>query len=58
MTTLEIVLIGVSISETVVTYYVIKRKQKKLDKEIYKARINREQYEKLIEALPIGKNLL
>jgi hypothetical protein len=58
MTTLEIVLIFVSIVETVVTVVLIRRKQKKLDEARKKYEDAISEYETLIRTLPIGRNLL
>ena len=58
MTTLEVILVFISIGETVVSAIIWHRWKKKLDKEreLYEAK--RIEYEKLIEALPIQRNLL
>ena len=58
MTTLEVILVFISISETVVSWIIWHRWKKKLDKEreLYEAK--RIEYERLIEALPIQRNLL
>ena len=65
LSNLEIVLIFVSVSETILSAYLCSRHKKKLKiqanllKELqaeYEAKRN--EYEQLIEALPIGRNLL
>jgi hypothetical protein len=58
MTNLEIALSCLSVVETIVTILLHRRMKKKLDKEreLYEAK--RIEYEKLIEALPIQRNLL
>ncbi len=58
MTTLEVILVFISIGETVVSAIIWHRWKKKLDKEreLYEAK--RIEYERLIEALPIQRNLL
>ena len=58
MTNLELVLLFVSIGETVVSAIIWHRWKKKIDKEreLYEAK--RIEYERLIEALPIQRNLL
>ena len=58
MTTLEIVLCFVSVTETIITVVLHRKMKKKLDKEreLYEAK--RIEYEKLMESLPIQRNLL
>lgn len=65
MTTLEIVLIFVSVTETAITVVGYRRMKKRLDNErrmFEDARKEHEEarseYERLIQALPIGRNLL
>lgn len=58
MTTLEIVLIFVSVTETAVSAILYRRLKKRLDKERKAYEDKRTEYERLIEALPIGRNLL
>ena len=58
MTTLEVILVFISIGETVESAIIWHRWKNKLDKEreLYEAK--RIEYERLIEALPIQRNLL
>ena len=58
MTTLEIVLCFVSVTETIVTVVLHRKMKKKLDKESELYEAKRIEYEKLIQALPIQRNLL
>ena len=58
MTNLEIVLCCVSIIETAVSAYAWRKWKKKLDKERELYETKRIEYERLIEALPIQRNLL
>lgn len=58
MTTLEIVLIFVSVTETALTIYGYRRMKKRLDAERRLYEDKRTEYETLIQALPIGRNLL
>jgi len=58
MTTLEIVLIFVSVTETALTIYGYRRMKKRLDAERKAYEDKRTEYETLIQALPIGRNLL
>lgn len=58
MTTLEIVLIFVSVTETIVSAILYRRLKKRLDNERRMYEDKRVEYERLIEALPIGRNLL
>lgn len=58
MTNLELVLLFVSIGETVVSAIIWHRWKKKLDKERELYEDKRKEYERLIEALPIGRSLL
>lgn len=58
MTNLEIVLCCVSVIETVVTVVLHRKMKKKLDKEREMFEAKRIEYERLIEALPIQRNLL
>lgn len=58
MTTLEIVLIVVSVTETALTAIAYRRMKKRLDAERRMYEDKRKEYEALIEALPIGRNML
>lgn len=58
MTTLEVVLIFVSVTETIVSAILYRRMKKRLDNERRMYEDKRTEYERLIEALPIGRNLL
>jgi len=58
MTTLEIVLIVVSVTETALTTILYRRMKKRLDAERRMYEDKREEYERLIAALPIQRNLL
>lgn len=58
LSTLEIVLIVVSVTETAVSAYIYRRWKKKLDNEQRLYEDKRKEYERLIEALPIGRSLL
>ena len=58
MTNLEIALSCLSIVETIVTILLHRRMKKKLDAERILYETKRKEYERLIEALPIGQNLL
>ena len=58
MTTLEIVLIFVSVTETAVSAFIWHKWKKKLDAERKKYEDERAKYERLIEAIPTGRNTL
>lgn len=58
MTTLEIVLIVVSVTETALTTILYRRMKKRLDAERRMYEDKRNEYETLIQALPIQRNLL
>lgn len=58
LSTLEIVLIAVSVTETALSAYIYHRWKKKLDNERRLYEDKRKEYERLIEALPIGRSLL
>ncbi len=58
MTNLEIALIALSIAETAITFKLYRKMKKALDNERQRCEDKRVEYEKLIEALPIGRNLL
>lgn len=58
MTTLEIILCCVSVAETIITVVLHRKMKKKLDKERELYETKRIEYERLIEALPIQRNLL
>lgn len=58
LSTLEIVLIVVSVTETAVSAYAWRKWKKKLDNERKLYEDKRKEYERLIEALPIGRSLL
>lgn len=58
LSTLEIVIIVVSVTETAVSAYAWRKWKKKLDNERRLYEDKRKEYERLIEALPIGRSLL
>lgn len=58
MTTLEVVLIFVSVTETIVSAILYRRMKKRLANERRMYEDKRTEYERLIEALLIGRNLL
>jgi hypothetical protein len=58
LSTLEVVLIVVSVTETIVSAIIYRRWKKKLDNERRLYEDKRKEYERLIEALPIGRSLL
>lgn len=58
LSTLEIVLIVVSVTETAVSAYFWRKWKKKLDEERKLHEDKRKEYESLIQSLPIGRNLL
>lgn len=58
MTNLEIALSCLSIVETIVAILLHRRMKKKLDAERTLYETKRMEYEALIEALPIGRNML
>uniref|UniRef100_A0AAU7YTH6 Uncharacterized protein n=1 Tax=Stenotrophomonas phage vB_SmaS_QH3 TaxID=3229738 RepID=A0AAU7YTH6_9CAUD len=58
MTTLEIVLIVVSVTETALSAYLYRKMKKRLDDERRMYEDKRKEYETLIQALPIQRNLL
>lgn len=58
LSTLEIALIVVSVTETAVSAYAWRKWKKKLDEERRLYEDKRKEYERLIEALPIGRSLL
>ncbi len=58
LSTLEVVLIVVSVTETAVSAYFWRKWKKKLDDERKLYEDKRKEYERLIEALPIGRSLL
>jgi len=58
MTNLEIALSVLSIVETTVTIILHRRMKKRLDEERQKLQDKKTEYESLIQALPIGRNLL
>jgi hypothetical protein len=58
MTNLEIALSCLSVVETIVTILLHRRMKKKLDAERILYETKRIEYERLVEALPIQRNLL
>lgn len=58
LSTLEVVLIVVSVTETAVSAYFWRKWKKKLDDERKLYEDKRKEYESLIQSLPIGRNLL
>lgn len=58
LTTLEVVLIVVSVTETIISAILYRKMKKRLDAERILYETKRNEYERLIEALPIGRNLL
>ena len=58
MTNLEIVLCFVSVTETIITVVLHRKMKKKLDAERILYETKRIEYERLVEALPIQRNLL
>lgn len=58
LSTLEIVLIVASVTETAVSAYFWRKWKKKLDEERRLYEDKRKEYESLIQSLPIGRNLL
>lgn len=58
MTNLEIALSVLSVVETTITIILHRRMKKRLDEERKKLQDKQTEYESLIQALPIGRNLL
>lgn len=58
LSNLEIVLIAVSVTETALSAYIYHRWKKKLDNERRLYEDKRKEYETLIQALPVQRNLL
>ncbi|AEX56085.1 hypothetical protein KL1_00050 [Burkholderia phage vB_BceS_KL1] len=58
MTTLEIVLIALSVAEAIVSAYLCRRYKKRLDNERRMYEDAKTEYETLIRALPIQRNIL